>query len=118
VALQTWDGWRTPLILVRPEIVIRWHRQGLKLYWRWRSRAKRPGRPRIPPEHIEFIRRMSRDHPTWGEDKIDEELRVKFAIATRPAYPEDFIRCGSTFDGVRVFVQRLSAGDVAPRVGI
>jgi putative transposase len=77
---RLWDRWRMPLILVRPETVIRWHRQGFKLYWRWRSRAKRPGRPRIPSEHIEFIRRMSRDQPTWGEDKINEELRVKFGI--------------------------------------
>ncbi len=78
---KLWDGWKTTLILVKPETVIRWHRQGFKLYWRWRSRTRRPGRPRIPPEHIAFIRRMSRDHPTWGEDKIDEELRVKFGIS-------------------------------------
>ena len=77
---RLWDRWEAPLILVRPETVIRWHRQGFKLYWRWRSRAKRPGRPRIPPEHIEFIRRISRDHPTWGEDKIFEELDLKFGI--------------------------------------
>ena len=61
--------------------MIRWHRQGFKLYWRWRSRARRLGRPRIPTEHIAFIRRMSRDHPAWGEDKINEELRVKFGIS-------------------------------------
>jgi putative transposase len=41
---RLWDGWKTPLILVSPETVIRWHRQGFKLYWRWRSRAKRPAR--------------------------------------------------------------------------
>ena len=35
---KIWDGWKTPLILVRPETVIRWHRQGFKRYWRWRSR--------------------------------------------------------------------------------
>ncbi len=64
---RLWDGWKTTLILVKPETVIRWHRQGFKLYWRWRSRTRRPGRPRIPPEHIAFIRRMSRDHPTWGK---------------------------------------------------
>ncbi len=78
---KRWDGWQTPLILVKPETVIRWHRQGFKLYWRWRSHTRRPGRPRIPSEHIAFIRRMSRDQPTWGEDKIDEELQVKFGIS-------------------------------------
>ena len=77
---KIWDGWKTPLILVRPETVIRWHRQGFKRYWRWRSRPKRLGRPTIAREHIEFIMRMSRDNPSWGEDKINEELRVKFGI--------------------------------------
>jgi putative transposase len=77
---EIWDGWKTPLILVRPETVIRGHRQGFKRYWRWRSRPKRLGRPAIAREHIEFIMRMSRDNPSWGEDKINEELRVKFGI--------------------------------------
>ncbi len=78
---RLWDGWKTPLILVRPETVIRWHRQGFKLYWRWKSRPKRLGRPSIPREHIAFIRRMSADNLSWGEDKIDEELRVKFGVS-------------------------------------
>jgi hypothetical protein len=77
---RLWDGWKTPLILVRPETVIRWHREGFKLYWRWKSRPKRLGRPSIPREPIEFIRRMSADNLSWGEDKINEELRVKFGI--------------------------------------
>jgi hypothetical protein len=75
-----WDGWRTPLLLVRPETVIGWHRQGFKLDWRWKSRTKKIGRPTIPREHIAFIMRMSRENPSWGEDKINEELRVKFGV--------------------------------------
>ena len=66
---------------MKPETVIHWHRQGFKLYWRWKSRPKRLGRPTIPREHIEFIRRMSADNPSWGEDKINEELRVKFGVS-------------------------------------
>jgi transposase InsO family protein len=76
-----WGGWRTPLLLVRPETIIRWHRQGFKLYWRWKSRTEKIDRPTIPREHIAFIRRMSADNPSWGEDKIDEELRVKFGVS-------------------------------------
>jgi putative transposase len=41
---------RQGLLLVRPETVVRWHRQGFRLYWRWKSRSRRPGRPRIEPE--------------------------------------------------------------------
>ncbi len=52
-----------------------------QLYWRWKSRPKRLGRPSIPREHIAFIRRMSADNLSWGEDKIDEELRVKFGVS-------------------------------------
>ncbi len=60
---RLWDGWKTALILVKPETVIRWHRQGFKLYWCRKSRARKIGRPEIPREHIRFIRRMSADHP-------------------------------------------------------
>ena len=77
---RLWNHWKTPLILVRPETVIRWHRQGFKLYWRRKSRTNKIGRPKIPREHINFIRRMSTDHPSWGEDKIFEELNLKFGI--------------------------------------
>ena len=77
---ELWDGWKTPLIIVRPETVIRWHRQGFKLYWRRKSRTRKIGRPTIPREHIDFIRRMSADNPSWGEDKIFEELDLKFGI--------------------------------------
>ena len=62
---KLWDGWKTPLILVRPETVIRWHRQGFKLYWRRKSRTRKIGRPTIPREHIDFIRRMSTDNPSY-----------------------------------------------------
>jgi hypothetical protein len=78
---KLWRKWSTTLVIVKPETVIRWHRQGFKFYWRWRSRPKRLGRPTIPRVHIEFIMRMSRDNPSWGEDKINEELRVKFGVS-------------------------------------
>ena len=44
--------WRSALVVVRPETLIRWHRAGFRLFWRWRSR---PGRPRIPVELRELI---------------------------------------------------------------
>lgn len=42
---RRWPNWRSALTFVQPETVIRWHRQGFKLYWRWKSRAGKPGRP-------------------------------------------------------------------------
>ena len=35
-----WSGWRKALILVQPETVVRWHRAGFKLYWKWISRSR------------------------------------------------------------------------------
>ena len=50
---RVWQGWRSPLALVKPATVIDWHRRGFRRYWRWRSR--KPGRPRRPRRH--FTRR-------------------------------------------------------------
>ena len=69
-----WPNWRSALAIVQPETVIRWHRQGFKLYWRWKSRAGKAGRPRIDREIRELIRRMSRENPTWGAPRILSEL--------------------------------------------
>ena len=44
---KLWNNWRTPLIIVKPQTVIRWHRQGFRLYWRRKSTAKMIGRPTI-----------------------------------------------------------------------
>ena len=71
---RLWPNWRSVLAIVQPETVIRWHRQGCKLYWRWKSRAGQVGRPRIDPEIRELIRRMSRENPTWGAPRILSEL--------------------------------------------
>ena len=75
-----WDGWKSTLVIAKPDTVIGWHRQGFRLYWRWRSRTNKIGRPRIPRKHIEFIQRISRENPAWGEDKIHEELKIKFGV--------------------------------------
>ena|SRR2546422_6448079 len=65
-----WDQWRSALIVVRPETVLRWHRQGFRYFWRWKSR----GRPCVSPELIRLIRRMSQENPLWGAPRIRSEL--------------------------------------------
>jgi hypothetical protein len=52
---QLWLDWRQVLIIVKPETVIKWHRQGFKLYWRWKSKAS-AGRPKIDKEIRELIK--------------------------------------------------------------
>jgi len=66
---------------VRPETLIRWHRAGWKLFWRLKSQ---PGRPRIPRELQALIRRMSNENPSWGEERIANELLLKLVIRVSP----------------------------------
>jgi putative transposase len=72
---RLWSGWRESLAIVKPETVIRWHREGFKLYWRWKSRGK-SGRPKIDAEIRHLIRRMSRENTTWGAPRIQSELAL------------------------------------------
>ena len=53
-------SWRDALLIVKPETVIKWHRQGWRRYWRGKSQSGAPGRPRIDGDVIELIRRMAR----------------------------------------------------------
>src|ERR1700675_4860031 len=55
---RLWTEWRSALIIVKPETVIGWHRQGFRLYWSWKSRHP-AGRPSVSGEVAELIRRMS-----------------------------------------------------------
>ncbi len=72
---RLWPDWRKPLALVQPETVIRWHRRGFRLYWKWKSRPRWPGRRRVPEEVRDLIRKMSRANPLWGAPRIHGELR-------------------------------------------
>jgi len=73
--------WRSCVIVVRPETIVRWHRAGWRLFWRYKSR---PGRPPIPLELRQLIRRMASENPLWGEERIANELLVKFGICVSP----------------------------------
>jgi putative transposase len=73
--------WRGALTVVRPETLIRWHRAGWKLFWRLKSR---PGRPPIPVELQALIRRIADENPSWGEERIANELLLKLGIHVSP----------------------------------
>lgn len=72
---RLWPGCRDSLAIVKPATVIRWHRDGFKLYWSWKSRSK-PGRPKIDAEIRRLIRQMSRENATWGAPRIHSELQL------------------------------------------
>ena len=73
--------WRDALVVVRPETMIRWHRAGWRLFWRFKSR---PGRPRIPVELCQLIRRMATENPLWGEERIANELLLELGLRGSP----------------------------------
>jgi transposase InsO family protein len=73
--------WRDALVVVRPKTMIRWHRAGWRLFWRFKSR---PGRPRIPVELCQLIRRMATENPLWGEERIANELLLKLGLRVSP----------------------------------
>src|SRR6266850_6482530 len=81
VWLARWFDWRRALAVVQPATLIRWHRQGFRLFWRWKST---PGRPPILPDLQALIRRMACENPTWGEERIANELLLKLGLRVSP----------------------------------
>jgi hypothetical protein len=79
--LARWFDWRHALVLVQPATLIRWHRQGFRLFWRWKSA---PGRLPIPPELQALIRRMACENATWGEERIANEVLLKLGLRVSP----------------------------------
>src|SRR6516164_8407658 len=80
-----WPAWRDALVVIQPETVLRWHRHGIALIWKYRSRGRwRGGRPRIPLETRQLIREMARANFLWGAPRIHGEL-LKLGITVSQA---------------------------------
>src|SRR5215471_15483438 len=75
-------AWRDALVNVQPDTFVRWHRKGFRLLWRWKSRPV--GRPRIPKDLRKLIREMAAENPTWGGERIANELNLKLTIQLSP----------------------------------
>lgn len=69
-----WADWRSALVIVKPETVIAWHRKGFRLFWTWKVRHGQPGRPPVPQDLRDLIRKISRENPLWGAPRIHGEL--------------------------------------------
>ena len=82
VALSRLVDWRRLLTIVKPDTLVRWHRKGFRLFWRWKSRG--PGRPPIPADLRGLIAAMAAENRTWGEERIAAELLVKLGIRISP----------------------------------
>lgn len=60
------DGWRAMLHALHPDTVVRWHREGFRRYWTWKSRRQHAGRPTIDKEISKLIRQMQAANIGWG----------------------------------------------------
>src|SRR5467141_4010673 len=80
--------------IIRPETLVRWHRAGIRRYWRWKSRSL-GGRPQIDADLRALIRRMSVDNPLWGAPRIHGELlKLGFEVAQSSVAKYMVKRCG------------------------
>src|SRR6476661_7496508 len=71
---RVWSGWRTALVIVKRETVVAWHRQGFRLFWTWKSRRRRAGRPPVAADVRALIRKLGQENPWWGAPRIHGEL--------------------------------------------
>jgi transposase InsO family protein len=84
---RLWSQWKNHLVVVRPETVVRWHRQGFRRYWRSIS-APGPGRPPISEETRALIIQMATEN-CWRARKIQAELMklgIRVSLATVSRY--------------------------------
>ena len=89
---RIWPQALNAMVLVKPATVIRWHRNGFRLYWRRRSRSRHLGRPKINSQTRDLIRQMSMANPLWGAPRIHGEL-LKLGIAIRQATIGRYMPC-------------------------
>ena len=89
---RVWNEWRAALVIVTPETVIAWHRQGIRLFWTWKSRRRR-GRPTVPPDVRTLIRTMSDANPRWGAPRIHGELLKLGIDLSQATVAKYMVRC-------------------------
>jgi putative transposase len=81
---KTWQDWRTALIVVQPDTVMRWHRQWLRRRWTQRSTRTRAGRPSTAAAIRTLVHQMTEANSLWGAPRIHGELgKLGIAVSER-----------------------------------
>jgi transposase InsO family protein len=108
---RVWPRFLNVLVVVKPATVIQWHRQGFRLYWRWRSKS---GRPSINRELRDLIWQMSEANPLWGAPRIHGEL-LKLGIEVSQATVAKYMvrRQGAPSPSWRSFLRNHAEGIAA-----
>src|ERR1700687_5707161 len=105
---RIWPRCLDAMVLVKPATVVQWHRQGFRLFWRWRSRS---GRPSVDRETRDLVRQMSSANPLWGASRIHGEL-LKLGIEISQATVAKYMvrRRGTPSPTWRSFLRNQAAG--------
>jgi putative transposase len=90
---RVFRDWRSTLVIVKPETVVAWHRQGFRMFWTWKIRHGQPGRPVVSREVRELIRRMCRENPGWGAPRIHGELLKLGIYIGETSVSKYIVRC-------------------------
>ena len=108
---RLWPRCLETMVLVKPATVVQWHRQGFRLFWRWRSRS---GRPSVDREVRDLIRQMNTANPLWGAPRIHGEL-LKLGIEISQATVAKYMvrRRGTPSLTWRSFLRNQAAGIAA-----
>ncbi len=72
---RLWPRWKDALVIVKPETVIGWHRQGFRLFWKWKSCH---GKPRVV-----FLDHRPALRQTHSPDLRDKKSRSKVIRPSR-----------------------------------
>jgi transposase InsO family protein len=108
---RLWPRYLDAMMLVKPATVVQWHRQGFRLFWRWRSRS---GRPSVDREVRDLIRQMNAANPLWGAPRIHGEL-LKLGIEISQATVAKYMvrRRGAPSPTWRSFMRNQASGIAA-----
>src|SRR6202158_2219909 len=108
---RLWPRCLDTMVLVKPATVVQWHRQGFRLFWRWRWRS---GRSSVDREIRKLIREMSSANPICGAPRIHGEL-LKLGIEISQATVAKYMgrRRGTPSPTWRSFLRNQAAGIAA-----
>jgi putative transposase len=89
---RVWSDWKSALLIFKPATVIAWHRKGFRVFWSWKIRRVKRGRPTVPQEIRDLIRMISRNNPLWGAPRIHGELLKLGIEITEPTVAKYMLR--------------------------
>ena len=89
---RLWSGWRNPLVIVKADTVVGWSRTGFRLFWTWKSRRGRIGRPAVSKDIRDLTRQMCLANPLWGVPRTHGELLKLGITVSQPTVAKYMVR--------------------------